>query len=81
MGAVDILKKNSSGAHFLFVRHYARSGFALADLHSSRIRSTHVERNAQSIVLRSHWELSLGQKGVIGNFHLDRKVSNVLHAY
>ena len=42
--------KSSSGARFLFVRHYARSGFAFTEKPPSRFRSTHVEQNAQSML-------------------------------
>ena len=41
------LIKSSSGAHFFFVRHYARSGFAFTEKSPSCFRSTYVERNAQ----------------------------------
>ena len=43
-----LLIKSSSGAHFCFVRHYARSGSASAEWAPNRVRSTQVERNAQS---------------------------------
>ena len=41
--------KTSSGKHFLFVKHYVRSGLARDDLLVSHFRSTPAERNAQSV--------------------------------
>ena len=53
--AVTLLTKTSSGEHFVFVRHYARSCLARDDLHSSRIRSTSVKRNAQPVLSQTRF--------------------------
>ena len=42
--------KTSSGDRFFVVGHYARSDFAFAEKLQHRFRSTHVERNAQSML-------------------------------
>ena len=46
---LTFLIKSSSETGFFFVRRYARSGFAFTEKSPNRFRSTHVERDAQSM--------------------------------
>ena len=44
--------------HLFVVRHYARSGFAFTEKSPNRFRSTHAERNAQSMRQVWYWTVS-----------------------